>query len=125
MKNKNKNQIQQKHPYITFSFEEIENLNQIKSKKIINKKELKTDNFSFKNCNWFFILFERKKKCFSHLINSNSLIFYNDFQTINNLSIKENNFQNFNLIIENEIKSKDISEKLTMEDIDNNIFDIY
>ena len=61
---------------------------------------------------------KEKGNCFSHFINSNSLNFYNDFQIINNLSIKEN--------IENEIKKiKDISEELTIEDIVNNIFDVY
>ena len=124
-RNKNKISIQQQHPYITFSLQEIEILNQIKSKKIINKQELETDNLILQIAIDFLFYLKEKGNEFSHLINSNSLKFYNDFQTINNLSIKENNFQNLKLIIENEIKIKDISEELSIEDIVNNIFEVY
>ena len=123
-KNKNKNPIQQQHPYITFSDEEIEILKQIKEQKIINKQELENDNFLLQVSINFLFYIKEKGNVFSHLINSNSLKFFNDFQVINNLSIKENNFQNLKLTIQNEIKIKDIQKKLCLKDIVDNIFEV-
>ena len=126
-RNKNKNNESLNHPYVSFTFEEIKKLKQLKvDLNKDNKQELKinnSNNFLLQISIDFLFYLKEKGNKFAHLIENTKLKYYKNIQIIKNY--KNDNKTDLKESIEKTFQLNEVYQIFSLNEILNFVFEIF